>query len=72
MSNGYPITEFESKAEFNDWLKAFNSQIMQPKVKLESVNSCHQLTYQDSNRSIIRNCASVMFCADGRVEVRFW
>jgi hypothetical protein len=68
MSKEYPVTEFENKAEFNDWLNAFNSQAMQPNVKLESINSCHQLTCQESKR----NCANVMFFAAGRVEVRFW
>lgn len=63
-----PITEFESKKEFAQWLDAFNNQTNQPKVSLERVNSCHRLTCNDSGK----NCASVMLCNDGRVEVRFW
>ena len=68
MSNEYPVTEFESKSEFIGWLNSFNNQTKQPKVKLESVNSCYQLTCEESKS----NCANVMFCNDGRVEVRFW
>tara|TARA_R110001606_G_scaffold114672_1_gene242244 strand:- start:2728 stop:2934 length:207 start_codon:yes stop_codon:yes gene_type:complete len=68
MQGTYPVTEFESKAEFFEWLEAFNGQAGQPKVSLENINSCHQLTLNDSGE----NCANIMLCKDGRVEVRFW
>jgi hypothetical protein len=68
MQRTYPITEFESRQEFIGWLQDYNSFTSLAKVSLENINSGYQLTCNDSGE----NCANVMFCKDGRVEVRFW
>lgn len=60
--------EFKSRSEFKEWLAEYNNETKLSQVELDMNHGCYQLSCCETRE----NTANVMFCNDGRVEVRFW